>query len=118
MLGFTACLASSFTLFFLISTVRQRHRLRARQQETWESIVDEAENYAISLGCPMALVAAKDFLDLGCLTQFGAIRDAGKLRVLDTIEKIAEFQRNFIIVFLSHRWLALTTPDPYTVHFE
>jgi len=118
MLGFTACLASSFTLFFLISTVRQRHRLRARQQETWESIVDEAENYAISLGCPMALVAAKDFLDLGCLTQFEAIRDAGKLRVLDTIEKIAEFQRNFIIVFLSHRWLALTTPDPYTVHFE
>ena len=100
MLGFTACLASSFTLCWVILTVRQRHRLRARQRETWESIVDEAENYAISLGCPMALISATHFLDFGCLTQFEAIRDAGKLRVLDSIEKIADFQRNFIIVLV------------------
>jgi len=80
--------------------------------------VDEAEHYAISLGCPMALISATHFLDFGCLTQFEAIRDAGKLRVLDTIEKIEDFRRSFILVFLSHRWLALTTPNPNSVHFE
>ena len=118
MLGFTACLASSLSLCWLILTVRQRHRLRTRQRATWESIVDEAENYAISLGCPMALISATHFLDFGCLTPFEAIRDAGKLRVLDTMEKIEDFQKSFILVFLSHRWLALTTPDPNSVHFE
>ena len=116
MLGGTVCLACSFVVYWLISTVLQRHRLHAQQRETWDSIVDAAENYAASLGCPMALVSATNFLDLGCITHFEAIRDADILRVLDTVEKVTEFKRKFVIVFLSYNWL--TTPDSNSVHFE
>ena len=34
------------------------------------------------------------------------------------VRQVAEFQRKFVIVFLSYHWLALTTPDPNSVHFE
>ena len=66
----------------------------------------------------MALVGAADLLAFGCLTQFEAVRDTGKQRVLDTMEKIADFRKEFVIVFLSHHWLAWTSPDPQGMHHK
>ena len=80
MIGFVTIEVSSYALYWLISTLVQRHRLRAQQQEEWESIVDEVETYASTLGCPMAFVRVADFFDLGCITHFEAIRDAHKFR--------------------------------------
>ena len=91
---------------------------RTQQRGRWESIVDEAETYATSLGCPMALVSATHFFDFGCITHFEAIRDAHKLRVLDTIDKVTEFKKKFVIVFLSQRCLALRAPHMNSMHFE
>ena len=118
MFCFAAILISSYTLYWLISTLVQRHKLRTQQREEWESIVGEAETYATTLGCPLALVRATDFFDLGCMTHFEAIRDAHKLRVLDTIEKVTEFKRKFFIVFLSQQYLALTAPATNFMLFE
>ena len=83
-----------------------QRRLRARQQEAWQD------------RCPVALVSAADLLAFGCLMQFEAMRDSGKQRVLDTMEKIAGFRKEFVIVFLSHHWLAWTSPDPHGVHHK
>ena len=114
----TVCLAVSVFVCWLTSTLMQQRRLRARQEEAWEEILDDAEVYTTSLRCPMALVSAADLLAFGCLTQFEAIRDSGKQRVLDTMEKIADFRKEFVIVFLSHHWLAWTSPDPQGVHHK
>ena len=59
----------------------------------------------------MALVSAADFLDFGSLVHFESIRDQGKLRCLDTLEKVGDFRKTFLIVNLSHQWLAPTSPD-------
>lgn len=114
----TVGLALSVFVCWLTSTVRQRQRLHAKQQEAWEGIVDEAQSYATSLGCPMALIRATDFLALGCLCQYEAIRDQGLMRYLDTIEKVVDFQKHSIIVFLSHQWLASNIPDPNGVLYK
>ena len=111
-------LVSSYVLHWLISTLVQRHRLRTQQREEWESIVGETETYATTLGCPLALVRATYFFDLGCMTHFEAIRDAHKLRVLDTIEKVTEFKRKFFVVLLSQQYLALTAPATNSMLFE
>ena len=111
MLSFTLCLALVVFACWLTATVRQRRDLHAKQQEAWEGIVDEAATYASSLGCPMALVSAADFLDFGSLVHFESIRDQGKLRCLDTLEKVGDFRKTFLIVNLSHQWLAPTSPD-------
>lgn len=68
------------------STVRQRRRLRAKQQPAWDEILDGADAYTTSLDCPMVLVSTKDFLDED-------LREQGWLRVLDTIDKVMEFKR-------------------------
>ena len=112
----TVCLAVSVFVCWLTSTLLQQRRLRARQEEAWQEILDDAEVYTTSLRCPMALVSAADLLAFGCLTQFEAIRDSGKQRVFDTMEKIADFRKEFVIVFLSHHWLAWTSPDPQGAH--
>ena len=118
MFGFVAILVSSYALYWLISTLLQRDRLRAQQREEWESIVDEAEIYATSLGCPMALVSATHVFALECITHYEVIREAHKLRVLDTIEKVTELKRKCVIVFLSQPYLALTVPATNSMLFE
>ena len=116
-LSFPVCSGCLFGLCWFISTVRKHQKHYLRQKEAWDSIVDQAENYTGSLGCPMALVSAAHFFDLGCLTKFETLRDEGKQRVLDTVEKVVSFQETFFIVFLSHQWLTCTVPDPDAVHF-
>ena len=111
-------LAVSVFVCWLTSTLLQQRRLRARQEEAWQEILDDAEVYTTTLRCPVALVSAADLLAFGCLTQFEVIRDSGKQRVLDTMEKIADFRKEFVIVFLSHHWLAWTSPDPQGVHHK
>merc|ERR1719383_494542 len=111
MLSFTLCLALVVFACWLTATVRQRRELHAKQQEAWEGIVDEAAAYDSSLGCPMALVSAADFLDFRSFVHFESIRDQGKLRCLDTLEKVGDFRKTFLTVNLSHKWLAPTSPD-------
>ena len=66
----------------------------------------------------MALVSAADFLSLGRLVIYEELRDDGKIRILDSLQKIRKFQKDFFIVFLSHQWLAWGKPDPRGVHYR
>ena len=103
---------------WLTSTVRQRRRLRAKQQSAWEEILDDAEAYTTSLGCPMGLVSTTDFLDLERLVKFEDLREQGRLRVLDTIDKVLEFKKKFLVMYVSHQWCAWSVPDPNGVHYR
>lgn len=118
MLSGSLCLTLSVFLFWLTSTLRQRQRLRRKQQAAWEEIVEAAEIYSSTLGCPMALVSAADFFDLGCLVKYETLREEGKLRVLDTMEKVGKFQKKNLIIVLSHHWFALNVVDPDGVHYK
>ena len=118
MLSIAACIFFFVFACWLTSTVRQRRRLRAKQQSTWEEILDDAEAYSTSLGCPMALVSTMDFLDLERLVKFEDLREQGRLRVLDTIDKVLEFRKKFLVMYVSHQWCAWSVPDPNGVHYR
>ena len=60
-------LLALFIFVFWLTTLRQRHKLHRKQQAAWQDIVEAAEMYSTSLGCPMALLSAIDFFDLECL---------------------------------------------------
>ena len=118
MLSGSLCLTSCVFLFWLASTLRQQHRLRRKQQEAWKDIVEAADAYSTSLGCPMALVSATDFFDLGCLVEFETLREEGKLRVLDNADKVSSFRQKFLIIALSHQWFGVSSVDPDGVHYQ
>ena len=105
-------------VFWLTSTLRQRHKLHRKQQAAWQEIVEAAERYSTSLGCPMALVSAIDFFDLGCLVMHETLREEGQLRVLDTIEKVDKCKKRCLIIFLSHQWFTSGVVDPTGVHYK
>ena len=118
MLSIAACIFFFVFACWLTSTVRQRRRLRAKQQSAWEEILDGAEAYTTSLSCPMALVSTTDFLDLERLVKFEDLREQGRLRVLDTIDKVLEFRKKFLVMYVSHQWCAWSVPDPNGVHYR
>ena len=114
----TVILGFSIFVCWLGSTFRHHQRLRSKQQAVWEAIPDDAEAYTTSLGCPMALVCAADFVDFGCLVQYETSREEGKLRFLDAIEQLNEFRKHCLIIFFSHQWLAWSVPDPNGLHYQ
>ena len=67
----------SIFLWWLCSAAWRRRRLHAEQQEAWQGVALEAETYATSLRCNMALVSATKFFAFGRLGQFEATRDDG-----------------------------------------
>lgn len=99
-------------------TYRQKQQLKQRQQRAWEQLIDEAEVSASLLGCPMSLVSAENFLSAGRLVNLEDLRDLGKVRVLDTLEKVYRFQEAHFIVFLSHQWISWGEADPDGVHYS
>ena len=111
-------MAVSIFLWWFWSNAWQRRRLHAKMQEARQGIVLEAETYATSLRCSTALVSASNFFALERLRQVESIIDDGKQRVLDTLEKSADFREKFTIVFLSQQWLAWTNPDPHCLHYK
>ena len=111
-------LALFIFVFWLTSTLRHRYKLHRKQQAAWQEIVEAAERYSTSLGCPMALVSAIDFFDLKCLVTYETLREEGRLRVLDTIEKVDKFKKRCLIIFLSHQWFTSGVVDPTGVHYK
>lgn len=116
--GGTAGIAFFGCFCWLTAIIRHRRRLYAKQLRLWSSIVDDAEAYTASLAFPMAVVGVSNFLQLGCLVPFETLRNDGKLRFLDTFQKIRDLQQNGAVIFVSHLWLGWSTPDPDGVHFE
>ena len=88
--------------YALLGSLRLCLLIDSDRPEAWKGIVDEAAAYSSSIGCPMALVSAVDFLDFGTRVHFESIRDQGKLRCFDTLEKVVDFRKTFLIVNLSH----------------
>ena len=118
MLGGWLCLALTVSVCWLTSTLRQRQRLLAKQQEARKETVEAAASYSSSLGCPFVLVRATDFIDFGRLVKYEHLREEGKLRVLDTVEKLKKFRQKFLILFLSHQSFAWGVPDPSGMHHK
>ena len=118
MLGGSLCLALTVSACWLTSTLRQRQRLLAKQQEARKETVEAAASYSSSLGCPFVLVRATDFIDFGRLVKYEHLREEGKLRVLDTVEKLKKFRQKFLILFLSHQSFAWGVPDPSGMHHK
>ena len=118
MLGGSLCLAVTVSVCWLTSTLRQRQRLLAKQQEARKETIVAAVRYSSCLGCPFVLVRATDFIDLGCLVKYEHLREEGKLRVLDTVEKLKNFHQKFLILFLSHQSFAWGVPDPSGMHHK
>ncbi|CAK0896107.1 unnamed protein product [Prorocentrum cordatum] len=87
-----------------------RRRLRTR---VLSAIAD-----ADSLRHPMVLCKASCFVEMGGLRSYESLRDAGKLVVLDTMEKVANFESVHAIIFFSHQWLGWGQPDPDNVHHQ
>ena len=118
LLGGSLFLALLFFVLWLTSALRQRHKLHRKQQAAWQEIVEAAERYSTLLGCPVALVSAIHLFDLGCLVTYETLREEGKLRVLDTIEKVDKFKKRCLIIFLSHQWFTSGVVDPTGVNYK
>ena len=118
MLSGSLCLAFDVCVYWLASTLLQRQKLGAKQKEVWKEMIDAASTYSSSLSCPLALVRATDFVDLGCLVKYEHLREEGKLWFLDTCEKLRKFRQTCLILFLSHQSFALGVPDPSGLHYR
>jgi hypothetical protein len=90
----------------------ESHRRRLRTRVL--SAISEAE----SLRHPMVLCKASCFVEMGGLRSYESLRDAGKLVVLDTMEKVVNFESVHAIIFFSHQWLGWGQPDPDNVHHQ
>jgi len=64
----------------------------------------------------MVLCKASCFIEMGGLQSYETLRDSGKLVVLDTMEKVVNFESLHAIIFFSHQWLGWGQPDPDNVH--
>ena len=97
-LGGIICLTSLMTsVVWVIHTYRQKQKLKARQLRRWEELIDDAEASAVLLGCPMALISAEHFLECGQLLNYEELQDDGKIRVLDTLEKLKRFLHRLLL---------------------
>ena len=92
--------------------VFQTHRQWGRQKNAadYAEVLRAVEEVG-SLGCPMVLIGARDFLELEKLVCYEDLRDAGKLVVLDSLEQVHDFRESNRIVFYSHQWPGWSEPD-------
>ena len=70
------------------------------------------------LVAPLYSSAPQTSLTCGRLVKYEHLREEGKLRVLDTVEKLKKFRQKFLILFLSHQSFAWGVPDPSGMHHK
>jgi len=93
---------------FVVSTANAKRRLLKEKEDALENIVTKGLATIRQLGYPMALIGAKDFMNLTSdelQRCHEGLRDVGLLRVLDTTEEISIFhEMDNVIVFFSYHW--------------
>jgi len=97
--------------------VREQQNLKLLQRRHRVRTIEAAKVAADTLSCPMALITAKDFLQLGRLTSFEILRDSKKLLFLDSVWDVRALKADCTIIFLSHQWLCWGMPDPNNDHY-
>jgi len=78
----------------------------------------EILNTGEELDFPLVLISLRDFQQLGRLFSHEELRDTNKLMFIDTLVEAQRFIESNWIAFMSHQWLAWTTPDPTEVHYR
>lgn len=93
---------------FVVSTANAKRRLLKEKEDALENTVTKGLATIRQLGYPMALIGAKDFMNLNSEELqrcHEGLRDIGLLRVLDTTEEISYFHNmDNVIVFFSYHW--------------
>ena len=116
--GILCLLLVTFSVVWLALTYLQRRRLQAKERNRMLHIIEDAESAMDRLCFPMAVIGAEDFIDLQGLVDYEILREAGKLRFLDSAAKIEKFKEECFIIVFSHQWLGWRSPDPSGTHFE
>ena len=70
------------------------------------------------LVAPLYSSAPRTSLTSGALSSMNISGRRGKLRVLDTVEKLKKFRQKFLILFFSHQSFAWGVPDPSGMHYK
>jgi|EP01046_Picozoa_sp_COSAG06_P034407 hypothetical protein len=85
----------------------ERRTQEIMKKEEWE--VQEAIDTALTLQHSAAMLPADKFIELGRLVSYEELRNAGKLRYLDSIEELLVLKEKMI--FISHQWTGNLQPD-------
>ncbi|KAL1520688.1 hypothetical protein AB1Y20_022257 [Prymnesium parvum] len=100
---------------------RRRQQLRALNNARLQRLETKLQESVSSMGTfayGMALVNAHEFIKNKKLLPFEMLRDASKLKVLDSVHLANEFSLGQTIIFFSHEWLAWKEADPAGTHYE
>lgn len=110
--GGTALLLLLLAVLVVSQLVRRRriHILEAEADQRIHQQIRDAIATTSRLRFPGCFVAAADFVELGALKPHEELRNAGKLVYRDTFESLHSPNESHI--FLSHQWVAGTSPDP------
>eukprot|EP01065_Artemidia_motanka_P022686 TRINITY_DN26884_c0_g1_i1.p1 TRINITY_DN26884_c0_g1~~TRINITY_DN26884_c0_g1_i1.p1 ORF type:complete len:1048 (+),score=320.32 TRINITY_DN26884_c0_g1_i1:139-3282(+) len=101
---------------WVVVTYKEKRKLQQKREAMYRQAILSAEEDAGALGHPMVLCSAENFAAMSTLTPYEVLRDQGKLIFLDSLDKIKEFKKEKLIVFLSHQWLGWGIPDPDNIH--
>eukprot|EP00746_Dinoflagellata_sp_MGD_P072376 gnl/MRDRNA2_/MRDRNA2_293838_c0_seq1.p1 gnl/MRDRNA2_/MRDRNA2_293838_c0~~gnl/MRDRNA2_/MRDRNA2_293838_c0_seq1.p1 ORF type:complete len:289 (+),score=37.40 gnl/MRDRNA2_/MRDRNA2_293838_c0_seq1:68-868(+) len=128
-----AVAGSLFALFIAIPVAWIRHkklerrfksridRLEEEKEQRLEEQLQAGRTTLKQLGHPMVLISPSNFLaldDAALRELHEGVRDAGKLRVLDTAESITTFKAlGSRIIFYSYQWLSWERPGPDDLQF-
>ncbi len=108
----------TFGIWWVLRTYRQKKELEKQREKQYEKMIQDAINNINGLLHPMVVIKSDKFLDIGKLVSYEELRDKGDLKVLDTMERVKEFKKDYYIVFLSHQWLGWGNPDPDNIHYD
>lgn len=123
-LAITLALAGiGVVLFLLVMGWALAKGLRAlKAQHDYELLLDQQVDEALvnvaTLGFSVAFVRLSTLREIGKLVSHEYLRDAGKLKMLDTYTELLKFVSKHSTVFFSHQWLGAHEPDAKGVHFR
>ena len=99
--------------------IQQRAALAAARRERREQNkrVRTAIHDATTLKFPLCTMPLTRLREFGRLVSYEEARDANVLVCCDSWEKATSFAARHPLIFISHQWLAFSTPDPHLAHY-
>jgi hypothetical protein len=87
--------------------------------EDWlKEQVEQALTGVNELGFSVCFVALSSLKKAGQLKSHEAWRNAGELKMMDTMDEVLSFVKEKPTIFLSHQWLSSDAPDPEKQHYH
>ena len=108
-------------IYLAVKCVRRDRGLRRARREQvrlQRATLLEAAKGTSKLNFPFHLIRGSDFIKHGALVQHEALRDQGRLIVIDGLDEAYVFAANRPIVFFSHQWTAFGVPDHTSGQYE